>query len=214
MKICFINQFVGICLIASLVLSAKTDKSSYRNGFGSATCFIFLGDDEARRRNKREKVEWKPSLQFHGTNNQCRPPTAKKKRKNVLDNLESDKIAGTRTDFVTSNVNQMDQGHDVSRDEKDTVRVRIWRSLATNNGQELTLQQLGAMVGERNLGDLRSHLTHVERQAKTFRNKSDEWKKRRGLVLHDSDGKSNVIQKVKLKRWKGDRGIMFIRLQI
>lgn len=213
MKICFIYQFVGIFPIVSSVLSAKTE-SSYRIGFRSATCFIFLGGVEARRRNSREKIAWKPSLPFYGTNNQCRPLTAKKKRKNVIDNQESDKIPRTRTDFATRNIKQMDQGHDVSQDDKDTVRVRIWRSLATNNGQELTLQQLGVMVGERNLGDLRSHLTHVERQAKTFRNKSDEWKKRRGLVLHDSDGKLNVIQKVKIKRWKGDRGIIFIRLQI
>ena len=100
--------------------------------------------------------------------------------------------------------------------EKDTIRIRIWKALYSANGSELSLQQLGNMVGERNIGDLNSHLTHVERQAKTFRNKSDEWKKRRGLVLlncSNEDGTVKVIDKVKLKRRRGDRGMTFIRLQ-
>ena len=100
--------------------------------------------------------------------------------------------------------------------EKDTIRIRIWKALYSANGSELSLQQLGNMVGERNIGDLTSHLTHVERQAKTFRNKSDEWKKRRGLVLlncSNEDGTVKVIDKVKLKRRRGDRGMTFIRLQ-
>ncbi|KAL7523300.1 hypothetical protein ACHAXR_000116, partial [Thalassiosira sp. AJA248-18] len=64
--------------------------------------------------------------------------------------------------------------------EKDTIRVRIWRALAS--GDELSMTQLCKQVGERNRGDLRSHLKHVERQAKTIRNKSSEWRERRGLL--------------------------------
>lgn len=100
--------------------------------------------------------------------------------------------------------------------ENDTIRIRIWKALYSANGSEISLQQLGNMVGERNMGDLNSHLTHVERQAKTIRNKSDEWKKRRGLVLfncNNEDSSVKVIDKVKLKRRRGDRGITFIRLQ-
>jgi len=61
----------------------------------------------------------------------------------------------------------------------DTVRVRIWQALAS--GDEMSLRQLGVAVGERRQGELRSHLRHVEKQAQTMRNKSTEWRKRRGL---------------------------------
>jgi hypothetical protein len=98
--------------------------------------------------------------------------------------------------------------------ENDTIRVRIWKALVATRGQEVSLKQLGAMVGLRNIGDLRSHLTHVERQAKTFGNKSDEWKQRRGLMVDSNDGTTSPIQKVKLKSRRGDRGLTFIRLQI
>lgn len=99
--------------------------------------------------------------------------------------------------------------------ESDTTRVRIWNALVAANGEEVSLKQLGAMVGERNMGDLRSHLKHVEKQAKTFGNKSDVWKQRRGLVAEcGSDTNRSPIQKLKLKIRKGERGMTFIRLQI
>lgn len=99
--------------------------------------------------------------------------------------------------------------------ERDTIRVRIWRALSSTYGEELSLKQLGSIVGERNLSDLRSHLTHVERQAKTFGNKSFEWKERRGLNSIISDGNSTkVIKKIKLRRRNGDRGMIFFRLQV
>eukprot|EP00554_Chaetoceros_debilis_P010464 CAMPEP_0194110352 /NCGR_PEP_ID=MMETSP0150-20130528/9635_1 /TAXON_ID=122233 /ORGANISM="Chaetoceros debilis, Strain MM31A-1" /LENGTH=189 /DNA_ID=CAMNT_0038799519 /DNA_START=253 /DNA_END=822 /DNA_ORIENTATION=+ len=99
--------------------------------------------------------------------------------------------------------------------ERDTIRVRIWRALASANGEELSLKQLGSIVGQRNLSDLRSHLTHVERQAKTYRNKSFEWKERRGLSSINSDGNStNEIKKIKLRKRSGDRGMIFFRLQV
>ena len=61
----------------------------------------------------------------------------------------------------------------------DTVRVRIWRALAS--GEELSMRELGAAVGERRQGELRAHLKHVEKQAQTLRNKSIRWRERRGL---------------------------------
>ena len=63
--------------------------------------------------------------------------------------------------------------------EDDTTRVRIWRVLAS--GEEHSLKQLGAAVGERGLGDLKVHLQHVEKQAKTLKNKNEKWRERRGL---------------------------------
>ena len=36
---------------------------------------------------------------------------------------------------------------------------------------------------------MRSHLIHVERQAKTIQNKSNEWRVRRGLLPLDIDTK-------------------------
>ena len=51
---------------------------------------------------------------------------------------------------------------DHAETEKDTIRVRIWRALAS--GDEVSMTQLCKRVGERR-GDVRSHLKHVERQA-------------------------------------------------
>jgi len=84
-------------------------------------------------------------------------------------------------------------------DYEDTVRVRIWRALASLSGEEVTLKQLGMMVGERRIGELKSHLQHVKRQAKTLKNKKTEWKERRGLLNADKlririrRGKNNDI---------------------
>ena len=50
----------------------------------------------------------------------------------------------------------------------DTIRVRIWRALAS--GEELSLAELSRTVGVSSYGDLRSHLRHVERQASTLSN--------------------------------------------
>mmetsp|Transcript_18980 Transcript_18980/g.54688 ORF Transcript_18980/g.54688 Transcript_18980/m.54688 type:complete len:186 (-) Transcript_18980:91-648(-) len=115
---------------------------------------------------------------------------------------------------------------------EDTIRVKIWRALAS--GDELSLSELGNAVGERRLGELRSHLVHVERQAKTLRNKSDEWRIRRGLMRPtdiksgdrmegvelsmDSDGQLGDISpfafktKCRVKMRKGKRNEVFVRL--
>ena len=103
---------------------------------------------------------------------------------------------------------------DHAETEKDTIRVRIWRVLAF--GDEVSMTQLCKRVGERR-GDVRSHLKHVERQAKTIRNKSNEWRMRRGLLHADeveSGGNSTVgsAKKVRLKMRKGAKNEIFIRL--
>eukprot|EP00980_Cylindrotheca_fusiformis_P019259 scaffold6572_cov106-Cylindrotheca_fusiformis.AAC.11 len=98
--------------------------------------------------------------------------------------------------------------------ETDTKRIRIWKALVVANGKEMSLKQLGMMISERSMGDLRSHLTHVERQARTFGNKSDEWKKRRGLVKKNPDGTDVPIQKLRLRRRRGERGTTLVKLEI
>ena len=64
-------------------------------------------------------------------------------------------------------------------DQDDTIRVRIWQILA--KGDEISLKDLCAQIGERNLNNLRDHLQHVEKQAKTVSNKKPVWRQRRGL---------------------------------
>lgn len=98
-----------------------------------------------------------------------------------------------------------------SNEQLDTIRVRIWRELA--DGKELSLSQLANAVGERRLGDLRSHLAHVEKQAKTIRNKSDDWRIRRGLSpIVGENGKTGARRKMKLKFRKGKKNETFVRM--
>lgn len=91
-------------------------------------------------------------------------------------------------------------------EQKDTIRVQIWRTLST--GDELSLSQLSKAVGERRRGELRSHLTHVERQAKTLGNKSDDWRIRRGLIPTSEGGSKNMQVKIR----KGRKNETYIRL--
>lgn len=102
--------------------------------------------------------------------------------------------------FLTSPEETNDQ-YDL---EIDTVRVRIWRILSMK--KEMSLRQLGCAVGERNIGDLKSHLLHVEKQAKTIGNKSDEWKIRRGI--------SPKVRKAKLMSRKGEKGLTYIKMDL
>mmetsp|Transcript_3636 Transcript_3636/g.4127 ORF Transcript_3636/g.4127 Transcript_3636/m.4127 type:complete len:165 (-) Transcript_3636:172-666(-) len=91
-------------------------------------------------------------------------------------------------------------------EERDTIRVRIWKALAS--GKELSLKQLGAVVGEGQQGDLRAHLVHVEKQAKTLKNKNVDWRKRRGLPT------TNVkkTNKLRIKIRKEGKNDVYIRL--
>ena len=65
---------------------------------------------------------------------------------------------------TTNNNNNTQQ----PEEEKDTIRVRIWKALASSNNKEISLTQLCKQIGVRNKGDVRSHLIHVERQAKDY----------------------------------------------
>jgi len=94
---------------------------------------------------------------------------------------------------------------DSNDEEQDTVRVRIWRALAP--GKELSLKHLGALVGERQKGDLKAHLQHVEKQAKTLKNKNADWRKRRGLPIDNV--KKN---KLRIKKRRGDKNEVYVRL--
>jgi len=72
------------------------------------------------------------------------------------------------------------------------------------------------------MGELRSHLVHVERQAKTLRNKSDEWRIRRGLVRSGDIKSGDKVnedlsplafkKKIRLRMRKGKGNEVFIRL--
>lgn len=61
----------------------------------------------------------------------------------------------------------------------ETIRVKIWRALVTGN--EMTLKELGEAIGQHQ--GLKSHLMHVTRQAETLKNKSNDWRKRRGFAI-------------------------------
>ena len=60
---------------------------------------------------------------------------------------------------ITNNNNNSPQ----PEEEKDTIRVRIWKALVSSNGNEISLTQLCKLVGVRSKGDVLSHLIHVER---------------------------------------------------
>lgn len=127
-------------------------------------------------------------------------------------------------DSATNHYNDRDdqqEENDGEADETpdDTIRVRIWRALAKHG--ELSLKELGSLVGERHLGDLQSHLAHVSKQAKTFGNKSNEWKIRRHVYFEESctDEKNDAASAKKLRKTvkilkrKGPKGTVFIRME-
>jgi hypothetical protein len=93
-------------------------------------------------------------------------------------------------------------------EDEETIRVRIWRALAA--GEELTLQQLGKAVGHHR--DLRSHLKHVARQAESLTNKSDNWRRRRGLPT-DGIEKRNSDKRRLMIRKGNRRNETFVRLE-
>lgn len=121
--------------------------------------------------------------------------------RNVRHEDQNDDISSTAASKTTTTT--------TDKDNNDTIRVRIWRVLAT--GQEYSLTQLGAAVGERRLGELQAHLQHVAKQAKTVGNKKDSWKQRRGLLLssndtHDDNEKgSSSPKKTRTTNWNRPR---------
>ena len=94
-------------------------------------------------------------------------------------------------------------------EDTDTVRVRIWRALASSSGEEITLKQLGGMVGERRLGELKSHLQHVTKQAKTLKNKNIKWRDRRGLSTYYD---TKRIDKLRIRIRRGKNNDVHVRL--
>lgn len=120
---------------------------------------------------------------------------------------QQSQFVNNRSRIFLSKNNHNDVNDNEYEDDKgdDTIRVRIWRALA--NGEEITLKTLGSIVGERQMGDLKHHLSHVEKQAKTLQNKSDVWKERRGL-----DYTSPKINKLRLIQRKGKKNSIYVKL--
>lgn len=110
---------------------------------------------------------------------------------------------GSNNQTVNKDAADENQKQQQSDDDFDTIRVRIWRVLSS--GEEISMTQLSKQVGE-SRSDVRSHLKHVERQAKTIRNKSNEWRTRRGL--------SPVVspKKMQVKKRRGAKNEVFIKL--
>jgi hypothetical protein len=165
-------------------------------------CFVFC--DVSTSFKNRNKLSDPKRHFFLGKQSQS---FMVKQRKRKAGSNNSNPRSETNLDDVSISKNDDDIAH-------DTIRVRIWRALVSANGEEISLQQLGSLVGERKFSDLRSHLTHVERQANTFANKSAEWKERRGLVKDAGNGTAKGVSKVKIKSRNGNRNKIFIRLQM
>ncbi len=92
---------------------------------------------------------------------------------------------------------------------EDTVRVRIWRALTASPGTELSLKELGVQVGERRTGELKDHLKHVTKQSETLRNKSHEWKERRGLPATMDTKRTD---KLRIRIRKGKKNEIYVKL--
>ena len=104
---------------------------------------------------------------------------------------------------LNKDADEENQKQQQSDEDFDTIRVRIWRILSS--GEEISVTQLSKQLGE-SRSDVRSHLKHVERQAKTIRNKSNEWRVRRGLSPVASP------KKMQLKKRRGAKNEVFIKL--
>lgn len=105
------------------------------------------------------------------------------------------------------NVDDYSTSNCTGSDTEDTIRVRIWCALAS--GEELTLQELGRKIGHHK--DIRSHLKHVAKQAETLKNKSSEWKERRGLPTDDQNPQK--LHKLRLRLRQGKRNETLVQLR-
>ena len=115
---------------------------------------------------------------------------------------------------------QSDIPTSLEQKEDDTIRVRIWRALST--GEEMSLSKLSAAISisskstttPLSQSDLRYHLKHVERQARTISNKSIEWRKRRGLIpTNDNIKKNHNKLRVHFRRDKKKRNQLYVRIK-
>lgn len=103
-----------------------------------------------------------------------------------------------------------DQNVEIGDEPEDTVRVRIWRALAAQNGREVSVAQLATNLGERR-SDIRHHLKHVEKQCKTLQSKSTAWRLRRGLPADAENGSTKKLR-ITTRRGGGKRNELFIKL--
>lgn len=126
------------------------------------------------------------------------------------DNVSSPPRCALQMTTKQSSDDSSSSTNDTVIEEDDTIRVRIWRALVAAAGDELSLRQLGSIVGERK--DLKSHLVHVEKQAKTIGNKSKEWRERRGLLLENLDSSSRKLNKKLRIVKRRDRKEIYVKL--
>jgi hypothetical protein len=95
--------------------------------------------------------------------------------------------------------------------QQDTIRGRIWQILA--NGQEVSLSQLSLLLGGGiPKSEIRHHLSHVKKQAKTFGNKSTAWRIRRG-VGSESAADTTRVRLEERPGYHGKRRETFVRLR-
>ena len=136
--------------------------------------------------------------------------SGKKRKRNRRDNDENVETEQSKTGPYKSNNTSTEE-----ENQQDTIRVRIWKALTlrltseSGSDTEITLKELGAIVGQRQLGDLKDHLSHVEKQAKTLKNKSNEWKERRGFP---ADWDKRKINKLRLIIRKGKKNVVYVKL--
>jgi len=161
--------------------SAATKHSCFIVSYATTSKHQHDGNHHEGRKRKRKK---KNNHRHEETNNSDhqKPTSDTKKEEDDDDDDENDDI------------------------QEDTIRVRIWQALST--GEEKSITALAKAVGQsRQISELKSHLIHVEKQAKTISNKSMGWKERRGLISSGGCFNVNQINKLRLeKRWKKGGG--------
>lgn len=138
-------------------------------------------------------LELNGSGAFSGAKHQC-----------LQESLTTEKVSIRLAKSKTTEHGNKEEDED---EPEDTVRVRIWRALAAQNGREMSLAQLANTLGERR-SDVRHHLSHVEKQCKTLQSKSEDWRLRRGLPAANTKKLS-----IKTRRKGGKRNELFIKLQ-
>mmetsp|Transcript_26441 Transcript_26441/g.40958 ORF Transcript_26441/g.40958 Transcript_26441/m.40958 type:complete len:203 (+) Transcript_26441:30-638(+) len=175
-------------------------------GPGVVDCFVIV----RRNRNYSTSIKHAPYFQLQlihaqyncHSNNRC-----------CFSSRTSGSVVGSTASSEENDATFSEMGENGA---EDTIRVRIWRELAS--GEEVSLKQLGTAVGERRMGELKSHLAHVERQSKTLVNKSVQWRQRRGLL---SPGNSNFDETKEMRRTnklriitrKGRQNQVFVQLK-
>jgi hypothetical protein len=153
---------------------------------------------------------------FLGSDSDCSNNPKTKIRNNVNESRKEE----SRCSSVDYAKCQEDEEQDQQQEPQDTIliRVRIWQALA--NGQEYSLSQLSLQLsGGITKSELRHHLSHVKKQAKTFGNKSREWRTRRGVESDGNDDNqpsSSLKKQIRLEERQGQVGKrreIFVRLR-